>query len=47
MIKLENWTEIAKGSYRYVVSANACYEIHIMFHDLKLIYYQQIAIYIL
>lgn len=35
MIKLENWTEITKGLYRYVVSANACYEIHIMFHDLK------------
>lgn len=32
MIKLENWTEIAKGLYRYVVSACCCYEIHIMYH---------------
>ena len=31
MIKLENWTEITKGLYRYVVSAG-CYEIHIMYH---------------
>lgn len=27
MIKLENWTEITKGLYRY-----CCYEIHIMYH---------------
>ena len=32
MIKLENWTEITKGLYRYVVAANCCYEIHIMYH---------------
>ena len=32
MIKLENWTEITKGLYRYVVSASCCYEIHIMYH---------------
>ena len=31
MIKLENWTEVTKGLYRYVVSAG-CYEIHIMYH---------------
>lgn len=30
--ELKNWTEITKGLYRYVVSANTCYEIHIMFH---------------
>lgn len=24
-----NWKEITKGIYRYVVSANVCYEIHI------------------
>lgn len=23
----ENWTEVSKGYYRYVVAANACYEI--------------------
>ena len=33
MIKLENWTEITKGLYRYVCSAGCCYEIHIMHHD--------------
>ena len=32
MIKLEDWTEITKGLYRYVVSASCCYEIHIMYH---------------
>lgn len=32
MIKLENWTEITKGFYRYVVAAGCCYEIHIMYH---------------
>ena len=26
----EQWTEITKGLYRYVVAANVCYEIHIM-----------------
>ena len=32
MNKLENWTEITKGLYRYVVAASCCYEIHIMYH---------------
>lgn len=32
MIKLENWTEVAKGLYRYVIAANCCYEIQIMYH---------------
>ena len=32
MIKLENWNEITKGLYRYVVAACCCYEIHIMYH---------------
>ena len=32
MIKLENWKEVTKGLYRYVVSAGCCYEIHIMYH---------------
>ena len=30
MINLENWTEVTKGLYRYVVAAGCCYEIHIM-----------------
>ena len=32
MINLENWTEVTKGLYRYVVAASCCYEIHIMYH---------------
>ena len=32
MIKLENWTEVAKGLYRYVIANCCCYEIHIMYH---------------
>ena len=32
MIKLENWTEVTKGLYRYVIEANCCYEIQIMYH---------------
>ena len=32
MIKLENWTEITKGLYRYVIAAGCCYEMHIMYH---------------
>ena len=29
---LEQWTEITRGLYRYVISAGACYEIHILYH---------------
>ena len=32
MIKLENWSEVTKGLYRYVVAANCCYEIHVIYH---------------
>lgn len=32
MNDIKNWTEIAKGLYRYVVAASCCYEIHIMHH---------------
>lgn len=32
MIKLENWTEVTRGLYRYVISEGCCYEIHIMYH---------------
>lgn len=32
MDKLENWTEVTKGLYRYVIAANACYELHILYH---------------
>ena len=32
MIKLENWTEITKGLYRYFVADGCYYEIHIMYH---------------
>ena len=33
MIKLENWTEVTKGLYRFVIAAGCCYEIHIMYHS--------------
>ena len=32
MIKLENWTEVTKGLYRYVVADSYCYEIHVIYH---------------
>lgn len=32
MIKLENWTEITKGLYRFVIAEGYYYEIHIMYH---------------
>lgn len=28
---LKNWTEITKGLYRYVIAANVCYELHILY----------------
>lgn len=30
---LENWNEVIKGLYRFVLSAGACYEIHILYHE--------------
>ena len=35
MNKLKNWTEVTKGLYRYVIGANVCYELHIIYHDLE------------
>ena len=32
MIKLADWTEVTKGLYRYDVSDDCFYEIHIMHH---------------
>lgn len=29
---LEQWAEVIRGLYRYVISAGACYEIHILYH---------------
>ena len=31
MNNLENWTEITNGLYRYVIAANVCYELHILY----------------
>lgn len=28
----EAWSEVTRGLYRYVISAGACYEIHILYH---------------
>ena len=35
MTELKNWNEITKGLYRYVISCNVAYEIHILYwsHD--------------
>lgn len=35
MNDLKNWKEVTKGIYRYVIGANVCYEIHVLFwaHD--------------
>ena len=32
MRDLKNWTEVTKGLYRYAISDDCCYEIHIMYH---------------
>lgn len=32
MNNLKNWREVTMGLYRYVVAANACYEIHVLYH---------------
>ena len=32
MGELKNWNEITKGLYRYVISGNVCYEIHLLYH---------------
>lgn len=31
--KLENWKEVTRGLYRYVIAASACYEIYILHWD--------------
>ena len=33
MIKLENWTEVTKGLYRFVMAEGHYYEIYIMYHS--------------
>lgn len=33
MRNLENWTEVTRGLYRYVIAAKACYELHILHWD--------------
>jgi hypothetical protein len=33
MNKIENWKDVTKGLYRYVIAPNVCYEIHILHHD--------------
>lgn len=32
---LNEWTEVTRGLYRFVLSAGACYEIHIIYHNHK------------
>ena len=33
MTSLNNWKEVTKGLYRYVIAAGVCYEIHILYND--------------
>lgn len=33
MKDLNNWNEIIKGLYRFVIGANVCYEIHINIYE--------------
>lgn len=33
MDKLENWYEVTRGLFRYVIAAKVCYEIHVLTHD--------------
>lgn len=35
MRNLKNWLEITKGIYRYVISTNVAYEIHIKYWDME------------
>lgn len=35
MKDFNNWKEVTKGLYRYVISANVCYEIHILYWNHK------------
>lgn len=35
MIDLNNWKEVTKGLYRFVVGTNVCYEIQINIHQFK------------
>lgn len=30
---INNWKEVTRGLYRYVVAAKVCYEIHILYHS--------------
>lgn len=32
MTNFSNWKEVTRGLYRYVISAGACYEIHLLYH---------------
>lgn len=33
MENLENWKEVTRGLYRYVIATKVCYEISIVYHD--------------
>ena len=35
MKDLNNWKEVTKGLYRFVVASNVCYEININIHQFK------------
>lgn len=31
MTELKNWKEVTRGLFHYVIAANACYEIHVLY----------------
>ena len=33
MNNIDNWTEVTRGLYRYIVASKVCYEIHILYHS--------------
>lgn len=33
ILNLENWYEVTRGLYRYVIAAKVCYEIHVLYHE--------------
>lgn len=33
LTNFKDWTEVTKGLYRYAISANACYEVHLIYYE--------------
>lgn len=35
ILNLDNWKEVTKGLYRYVIASNVCYEIHVLYRPFE------------